>query len=693
MTRHPLVVAATANAGSRARLSCLGSVAIVLLHLAGCGPVQPAEAPPPPTTGAVPPPVATTTATASAAPATPYSGHGAASLTPELLAEFAPKPLPPEVSRRIQTMLDVRAPSSGAVSPDGKALYFSWSVTGVQQLWRLDGPQRFPVQLTGGEDTAGLSDITPDGAELVISRDRNGEENPGIYLQNPGGGPLRAIQHTPGVQTLFEFISDDSRFVYFRANDVKKDSFTLYRYDRTTQKREVVFDQPGIWDIADFRPDGRLLLAKHVGSNMSEYFEWSPATKTLTPLFGQGERETYVAAYGSDPAEILVITPKLGDFRRLYRFKAGKFTPVTPELKFDVSSFSIDAQKQRILYHVNEGGFTRLKGLDAKTFAELKLPPLPEADHHVVGSQSRNGRFTTFVVETGKAPLRSFGYEWKTGKLTEWHVPSAPEVDTSRFAPVKLEHYPARDGVKIPMFVRRPESCAEPCPVIVSFHGGPEVQTKPYFNPNAQLFVDAGFVFVEPNVRGSDGYGKAWLHADDGAKRLAIITDIEDAAKFIRTSWARAGKAPKIGILGGSYGGYSALLGMTMFAGAYDAGASIVGISNLVTFLQNTAPYRRVLRISEYGDPEKDRETLLKLSPITYIDRVTAPMLILQGATDPRVPAGESVQIHRALQAKKLASELMIFPDEGHGSQKRGNKVLQVGHVLRFFEEHLKGKR
>jgi dipeptidyl aminopeptidase/acylaminoacyl peptidase len=269
-------------------------------------------------------------------------------------------------------------------------------------------------------------------------------------------------------------------------------------------------------------------------------------------------------------------------------------------------------------------------------------------------------------------------------------VPSAPEIDATRFARAKLEFYPARDGTKIPMFVRRPEKCAEPCPVIVIFHGGPEAQARPGFNARVQIFLDAGFVVAEPNVRGSDGYGKTWIHADDGRKRLAVITDIEDAAKFIRGAWKKDGKSPKIAIYGGSYGGYSALVGMSMFAGAYDAGVAIVGMSNLVSFLQNTAPYRRPLRISEYGDPDKDRDALLKLSPITYVDRVKAPLLLIQGATDPRVPVGEAMQIHEELEAKKIPNELIIFADEGHGAQKRSNQVLQLGHALRFLEKHLK---
>ena len=223
----------------------------------------------------------------------------------------------------------------------------------------------------------------------------------------------------------------------------------------------------------------------------------------------------------------------------------------------------------------------------------------------------------------------------------------------------------------------------------MAFHGGPEGQALPGFNVGAQMFVDAGFVYAEPNVRGSDGYGKTWSHADDGAKRLAIITDIEDASKWAKNAFTSGSTAPKIGVYGGSYGGYSVLMAMTMFAGDYDAGVDIVGISDLRTFLRNTAPYRRILRISEYGDPDVDADALAKLSPMTYIDRVKAPLLIVQGASDPRVPAGESIQIHDALQAKGVPCDLTIFPDEGHGAQKRENRVYTYARAIGFFQKHL----
>ncbi len=644
----------------------------------------------------------------AAAQQEPYSGVGAGSVPSEKVARYAPPPLAPEVSRRIQAMLDVRAPGLGLVAPDGKRLYFTWSVTGSSQVWRIDGPKAYPVQMTAGEDRTAVSGVTPDGRWLILSRDVGGQENPGLYLQPAEGGPLKTIQKIDKVRTFFEAALDDSRTLLFRANDVKPDSYTIYSYDLVTGQRRLLFGEPGLWSIADHRGRGndlRLLLAKATGALSSEYYELVPADKKLMPLLGVGEKTEYDVSYAADPGELLVRTNKFGEFRRLYRWRIGSdasvksFTAVSPEVKMDVSAFGIDDARRHVYLGINDGGYTKLRVLDAKTFAAEELPLPKDADHVYAGFASRDGRFVTLGVETGKAPRTSYIWDWTAKTLTQWVVPSAPEVDLAAFVPAKLMSYPARDGTPIPMFVRFPKGCApeentgaDPCPVVVEFHGGPEGQAQPGFRTYAQLFIEAGFIIVEPNVRGSDGYGKTWLDADNGARRLDVITDIDDCGKWIRAHWGRNGKPPKVGITGGSYGGYSTLVGMTMFAGTYDAGASVVGMSNLVTMLRNTSPYRRILRITEYGDPDKDAEALLKLSPITYIDRVKAPLLLIQGLNDPRVPAGEAVQMQEALEKRRISSQLILIPEEGHGSARRSNQVIQAGHVLRFLEENLKGK-
>lgn len=620
-----------------------------------------------------------------------YSGHGADSISTELLQRFAPRPVPTALSTKIQAMMDVRAPSNSMLSPDGKTMYFNWRVTGVPQVWKIDGPLHFPIQVTGGQDATTLNEISPDGKYLLVSRDHNGEENPGLYWQDVNGGALHEIQHKRGVQTTFQFVSDDSRYVYFRANDLKPDAYALYRYDFRNSQIETVYAEPGIWLIADHRGE-HLLLGKEVGSNMVEYYDFDQRDKSLESLFGQGEREDYSAAYGAQAGEIIVSTPHFSDFRRLYSWRNGKFTAISPELNADISRWTIDHARQRILYNVNEQGYTRLAALSATTFKAVPLPKMPIADQLLFGETTHNDRYTVLTIDSGIAPLQTAVLNWSKGSLANWHSGSAPEVDLSQFVRAKREQYPARDGTAIPVFVREPKQCKPLCPVIVSFHGGPESQTLAGFSTNAQLYVDAGFIVVQPNVRGSDGYGKTWIHADDGAKRLQVITDIDDAAIWARKRFAKDGAVPKVGITGGSYGGYSTLIGMTLFAGAYDAGVEQVGMSNLLTFLQNTAPYRRALRASEYGDPERDHDALLALSPITYINKLNAPLLMIQGASDPRVPVGEAVQFHDALQARGIDNDLLIFADEGHGAQKRENQVTALAYTLRFFEKQLMGK-
>ena len=666
--------------------------ALLLLLAGGCAGAVPA--PVPPVTRAMPGPSATVIDSAEhPAPSLAYSGHGAASLPPEILEKYRPKPIAPELASRLESFLDVRAPGIGRLGPDGKALYFTWSISGIGQVWKINGPKRFPVQLTGGEDATSVVATTPDGRWLVIQRDRKGEENPGLYLQPADGGPLQVIQHVRGVQSQCESVSSDSKYIYFSSNDKKADAYIIYRWDIAAREKQVVLDRDGLWHVSDIRKDGaidHLLLRKETGSLTAEYWDWDTAKQSLSPVIGQDEKEEYDLRYGAKPGEFVVLTNKLGNYRRLYTLNSGTLSPLGEDLKFDVKDFDVDRARTHILYTTGENGFTRFHALDAGTKKPLRVPTFPDADHVVFGPSTPDGKLTTLGVDDGRHPLQAYVLDWPTGRTEAWHTPSTPEIDTTKFARAEAKEYPARDGTKIPVLVRRPETCAgDPCPVIVAFHGGPEGQALPGFNLNAQTFVDAGFVYVEPNVRGSMGYGKAWLHADDGPKRLEVITDIEDASRWARTEFASGGKAPRVGIYGGSYGGYSVLIGMTMFAGAYDAGVDIVGISDLRTFLRNTAPYRRILRISEYGDPDKDAAALEKLSPMTYVDRVQAPLLIEAGASDPRVPAGEAVQIHDALEKKGVPCDLTIFPDEGHGAAKRENRVLMLGHAIAFFRKRL----
>ena len=620
-----------------------------------------------------------------------YQGLGTASVSPETIKKYEAKTLEPILANRIQKMLDIKSPGMGIITPDGKNLFFGWSITGTAQIWKLDSPKGFPVQVTGGDEQTRPVGMAPNGKFLIISRDANGEENPGLYTMSVEGGELLEIKRQKGVQVGYQMISDDSKWIYYSSNNISPDTQTLYRYNVDTKLTEQIFHDKGYWAITDFKGDSELILMKALSNVAQEYYTYNLITKKLTPILGQNEVEEYSISYGVKENEFFVITNKFGNFRRLYLYQSltQKFTPITPDLKYDVEGGFPDRQKTRIHYSVNQDGYSKFYVIDAKTYKPIKMPEF-KAIHTYLGSMSRNGRYMSIGVETEKAPRTSYIFDWKTKKLTQWVVPSTPEINTQNFVAAQLEYYTAKDGTKIPMFVSRPSQCInKTCPVVVHFHGGPEAQSTPGFSPYIQLFINEGFIFVEPNVRGSDGYGKEWLNSDNGAKRLNVISDIADCAEHIRKNWSFDNVQPKIGIMGGSYGGYSTLFGMSYYSGLYDAGVASVGMSNLITFLNNTAPYRRALRISEYGDPVKDKEALIQLSPITHVDKIKAPLLIVQGVNDPRVPVGESTQIQATLEKKKIASVLILFADEGHGASKRSNQVLEIGHTLGFFKKHL----
>lgn len=617
-----------------------------------------------------------------------YSGLGSESLSKDTILKFAAKDLDPAIRERIQNLLDVRSPGMGMLHPNKKTLYFSWRITGSNQVWSVDAPKAFPKQLTGGEHPTSIVDVTPDGKYLVISRDRNGEENPGVYLQSTSGGPLITVQHIPKVQTFHQFVSSDSKYLYLRANQEDPSSYYIYRYSIADGKSEKIFSDKGYWLVVD-NDDRRILLAKALSNVASEYFELDLATKKLTPIVGQGELVDYEVRFGPGKNSYLVTTNKFGDFKRVYLFDLKNWKPISPQENYDFGG-AIDKKRKRIYLSKNQDGYSKLAALDSKSLKPIKLPEFKGADHVYLGTSTRDGDTIVIGVETAKAPRTSYTYDFKSGKLTQWVVPSTPEVDTTQFIASELIQVPTRDGKSIPAFIRTPESCkTKVCPVVVHFHGGPEAQSTPGFSILAQMFIDQGFIYVEPNVRGSDGYGKTYIDSDNGPKRLEVITDIPDTADFLRKKFTKDGVTPKVGIMGWSYGGYSTLYAMTRFAGAYNAGVGLVGMSDLGTFLKNTAPYRRALRISEYGDPEKDAEALKQLSPITYVDQIKDPLLIIQGVTDPRVPAGEAVQIYERLVKRKVPAGLILFADEGHGSQKRGNQVMELGHMIAWFKTHL----
>jgi protease II len=624
-----------------------------------------------------------------------YDGHGVESVPAELLNKYAPGELPRELVVKLEAMLDLRSPSTGELTEDGQTLIFNWNVTGISHIWRRDQKGGFPVQLTGGVESARLVGLCAKGKSFFFHRDRAGDEFFGIYEMDLAGGEAREIFSQPRVSAGLQIIEPSGRYLYYYANNLSSSSYALYRFDRKTKEHQLLVSEPGFWRFADRLDSGTLMLARMKTNTTREYYLLDEATLALTPLLGQDEEEDYQVSFTNQTDEYLVRTNKFGEFHRLYYYNAQTktFRSLTEELNFDIQFTRLSPDRTRVLTGVNENGYLRPRAYRLPEFTSIQLPMLEGASLENVfwGASTFNSRYTTIGADHYNRPLETMVIDWQTMRLSRLSEASTPEISTEGFTRAILETYTTRDGTQIPMLVNRPAHCHDRvCPVVVSFHGGPESQQWAGFSPRVQAFVEEGFIFVRPNVRGSRGFGKTWLAADDGPKRLEVITDIADVALYIQKNWARDGVTPRVGVMGGSYGGYSTFMAMTKFAGIYQAGVASVGMSSLVTFLQNTADYRRALRESEYGSLEHDREALIALSPVTYLDRLRDPLLIIHGATDPRVPAGEAIMIMEQMEKRKISGELILFADEGHGIRRRPNQVMGLGHTLRFFNEHLK---
>jgi dipeptidyl aminopeptidase/acylaminoacyl peptidase len=303
----------------------------------------------------------------------------------------------------------------------------------------------------------------------------------------------------------------------------------------------------------------------------------------------------------------------------------------------------------------------------------------------------RDGGAIAFAYTSALVPGDAWSYDLDAGHLQRLTV-SPNEVDPAAFVEPELVRFASFDGLEVPAFVYRPDPASRadadrPLPVVVVIHGGPESQYRPTFASVTQYLVAHGFAVVAPNVRGSTGYGRRYQHLDDVEKRLDSVADLAALHDWLATQDdLDEGRAA---LYGGSYGGYMTLMGLALQPDRWAAGVDIVGMSDLVTFLENTADWRRAFREREYGSLEHDRDVLVEASPITHVDQLRAPLFIVHGANDPRVPLSEAEQIHEVLTDRGVRCELLVYEDEGHGLSKLPNRLDAYPRIAAFLHEVL----
>jgi len=590
-----------------------------------------------------------------------------------------------------ESFLSVRSANGGVFAPDGRSLAFLLNISGTPQAFRQDAPGQAPIQLAETSGIARSVHWSPDGSRLAILEDQDGDEREQILIVSRAGGEIQRLTNAPGAIHKFGGWSPDGRQIAFGSNRRDPAVFDVYTIDVASGEERCVLESTGHVSPVAWSPVGDQLLIQEQHSNSNYDLHLldleSLALRCITPHTGNARYES--ARFLPDGRTVILCTDQDRDFLALARLdtKLGRLRLLL-DRRADVESCDVTADGKRVVALLNREGWSEVMvaRLDERLLRGVVSSRLPG-----VASSCRIAENGSRIAVSLNGPTTNFNV-WSmdpdTTARTRWTYASMGGIDKLPLVEPTAVRYASHDGVEIPALLYRPASTGDQrLPTIVHVHGGPESQDRPNFSPVYQFLVHRGFAVLAPNVRGSTGYGNAYSHMDDVENRPAALKDVEFAARWLKSSGIA--EPSRIGIMGASYGGYTVLACLTRQPGLWAAGVDIVGIANFETFFQHTGPWRRALRAAEYGDPVRHAALLRRLSPIHRIDRIRAPLMVVQGANDPRVPQEESDQMVEQLRARNHPVEYLLFPDEGHGIVKLPNRIRAYTAIGEFLDQHL----
>ena len=575
----------------------------------------------------------------------------------------------------VRRFLTVRAARCPSFSYDGKRLFFISDISGVPQVWKWESGRL--DQVTPFDERVSKVLCCPARDVVAFSMDTGGNERFQVYLLYDNAAGM--VTDGSSINYLGAW-SSDGRFLAYTSNARDVRFFDVYVYDAERKVSEVWMQSETICTVEAWIPGTDALVVSWMNTSLDN--DLFLVKRGEAKLLTKHEEEAYFKSPRPDPeGRGLYLATNLGrEFAGLayLDLESGEIKYLY-EPSWDVELVEV-SPRGTVAFTVNVEGWSELYIYrpGSKPF-KVNLPK-----GWITGMcWSPNGRLAV-ALSTPTHPSNIYlveGGAWRRAT----YMPMMGLREEHLTAPT-LMRYKSFDGLSIPVLVYKPKKGRPPYPAVVWVHGGPEWQERYAFNPLIQLLTYKGFLVLAPNVRGSTGYGKKYTHMDDVEKRIDALRDIEQLAKWaVEKGLAR----PGLGIMGVSYGGYATLACLAFFPKLWAAGVDVVGIANLITFLKNTGPWRRRMRETEYGSLETDLEILRDLSPINYVDRIEAPLLVIHGRNDPRVPVSEAEQIVNALKSRGKVVEAIIFEDEGHGISKLHNRVRAYSAVVKFFEKYV----
>jgi dipeptidyl aminopeptidase/acylaminoacyl peptidase len=606
------------------------------------------------------------------------------------------EPARPSRQYSIEDFVDTVSVAGASFAPDDSRILFSSNKNGVWNAYTMPvGGGDWAAVTSSDTDNSYAVAYFPTDARMLITRDQGGNELNHLYVIEADGSEKDL---TPGENLKADFLgfnhAGDGFYVATNERDAK--FFDLYRYDAKTYERTRVFQNDEGYDLGVVSGDGRwIALGKTRTTNDNDLYVFDSANGKVTHISAhEGDAQFSGEDFSPDGKHLYYTSNEGSEFARLRRYDlaAGTHEDVQSEPWDIVRSYFSHNGKYRVAA-INVDGSTAIRLYDAASGAEVALPKLPAGEIRGVNI-SRSEQRMALYLNGDRQPNDLYVLEFGKDQPTRLTTSLSARIDAADLVESQVVRFAARDGMEIPNILWKPHQATaqNKAPALLLVHGGPGGQTTRAYNYVAQFLANNGYVILGINNRGSSGYGKTFFAADDGKHGREPLWDCVDGKNYLQT--LDYVDPDRIGIMGGSYGGYMTVAALAFQPDEFKVGVNIFGVTNWLRTLESIPPYWESFRealYQEIGNPETQRDFLIETSPLFHADKITKPLMVLQGANDPRVIKPESDDIVAAVKKNGVPVEYVVFDDEGHGFSKKKNQIEGYGKVLTFLDTHLKG--
>jgi dipeptidyl aminopeptidase/acylaminoacyl peptidase len=613
-------------------------------------------------------------------------------------------PIPRQLVDRTGQYLNARAASFADWEAQGRGIFILTRFANTAQVHLVSMPGGARQQRTFFEEPVSgvVTDPRPGRSGFTFTRDVGGAEFYQVYYFDAASGTATLWTGGKSRNSNVRWSHRMDRVVFTSNRRNGRDTDICLMTADHPESARALTTWEGSWSATSWSPDdASLLVNKFISANRSRLWIMDIATAVLRSIEADTTKEVSYgdATWSRDGRTIYYVSNETGEFTHLmsYDLRSGRRMDMTPGLLWDIENMELSDDGSWMAYAANEDGISRLHVLRLPSRQEMPVSGMPVGVLGGLGFSPDSKRLA-FSITGSDSPGDAYVLDMGSRSVKRWTFSEVGGLNPASFVTPRLIRYPTFDSSAnkprmIPAFIHHPAKASGKTPVIINIHGGPEGQSRPTFSSTTQYYVnELGCAVISPNVRGSTGYGKSYLAADDGYHRELSVQDIGALLDWIATQPDL--DPARVAVMGGSYGGYMVLACLTHFPDRIRCGIDVVGISNFVTFLENTQEYRRDLRRVEYGD-ERDpamRSFLQRISPTTNADRIRSALFVAQGENDPRVPAGEARQIANVVSKNGVAVWSLFAKDEGHGFAKKNNRDYFTWSTILFLEKFLLGR-